>query len=124
MTIYELGVSSATAVQLYPDFNIKTGRKQIRNEHRSKSGRLRLYKWGEYHKIKFKLEWVPAADANTINSWWRANTELLWFVTSGTTTITEEVMLLNKETPLNQYSEPYDNLLRGTLLLGVIGNGS
>lgn len=117
MTTYMLGITSVDAIQLYPEYNFKEGKKQIRSDHRSKSGRLRLYKWGEFHKLKFKVNYIPASEAAVINSWWDSNTELLWFVTSDTATDVTSVMILNKETPINQYNEPYSDMRKGVLQL-------
>ena len=114
---YQLGISSADAVTLYPEWDYFNGETQIRNEHRSKSGRLRLYKWGDYRKIKFSLNWLPASDAALVNSWWDTNTELLFFVNSSTATEVHSVMLLNKESPLGSYNEPYNDYYKGKLEL-------
>jgi len=116
-TTYELGISSETAITLYPEYDMKNGEKQIRNEHRSKSGKLRLYKWGDYNKISFSLNWVPAADAAIVNSWWDSNTELLFLVTSDTETQVYSVMILNTDTPLSEYNAPYRDYCKGKVQL-------
>lgn len=116
-TTYELGITSATAITLYPEYDLKIEEKQIRNEHRSKSGKLRVYKWGDYNRINFNVNWLAAADAAIVNSWWDSNTELLFFVTSDTATQVYSVMILNKETPMNQFNAPYREYYKGKILL-------
>ena len=116
-TAYELGTNSSDAVTLYPEQEYSKAKQQIRNEHRTRSGKLYLYKWGDYSRIKFDVNWVPASDAALVNSWFDTNTKLLFFVTSDSATEVFSVMLLNKETPLAQYNAPYNNLYRGTILL-------
>jgi len=116
-TTFELGPTSATAVTLYPEWDYWNGEKQVRTEKRAKSGRLRVYKWYDYERIDFGLNWVPASDAAVVNSWWDSNTELLWFVTSDSTTEVHSVMILNEETPLAAYNKPYNNYYKGKIEL-------
>lgn len=116
-TTFELGISSATAVTLYPEWDYWEGEKQIRTEMRAKSGRLRLYKWYDYEKISFSNNWVPASDAAVVNSWWDSNTKLLFFITSGSATEVHSVMLMNDDTPLAAYNKPYNNYFKGKIEL-------
>ena len=116
-TTYELGISSATAIQLYPDWNYKAGKKQIRNQHRTRQGGLYIYKWSDYPQFKFSVDIVPAADAAIINSWWDTNTELLFFVTSGGVTEVNSVLIVNDESPMDQRTKPYDNYWKGAIQL-------
>lgn len=114
---YQLGISSADAVTLYPDYDYFGGQKQIRSEHRSRSGKLRVYKWGDYDRFKFGLNWVPASDASLVNSWWDTNTKLLLFITSDTATEVHSCMIMNDETPLGSYNEPYVDYYKGAITL-------
>lgn len=116
-TTFELGPTSATAVTLYPEWDYWQGEKQMRTETRAKSGRLRLYKWYDYDRIDFGLNWVPASDAALVNSWWDSNTELLFFVTSDSITEVHSVMLMNDDTPLAAYNKPYNNYFTGRIEL-------
>ena len=117
MSTFELGITSATVATLYPEWDYKGGKKQIRSEHRTRAGRLYLYNWGDYEAYKFKVDWVPASDAALVNSWWEANSELLLFITSSTATEVHSVMLMNDETPLLQFTKPYDNYYKGKIEL-------
>lgn len=116
-TIYQLGISSANAITIYPEFKMKPDKKQIRNEHRSKSGRLRLYKWGDYERFSLPLSFVPTSEAAIINSWWDTNTELLLFINSDSTIAVHSVMILNKESPINEYQAPYQTYMKGIVKL-------
>lgn len=117
MTTYRLGITSADAIQLYPEWNFKLGKKQIRNQHRARSASLFIYKWSDYHRISFNVDKVAAADAIIINSWWDTNQELVFFVDSGGGSDVRSVILTNNETPLNQFPKPYNNLYKGSILL-------
>lgn len=114
---FELGIDSSTAVNLRPNFDYQNGKKQIRNDYRTKGGRAYRYKWGEYRRIKFTAEYVPASAAAVVNSWFDSNTELLWFITSGDVTEVHSVMIMNDDTPFQKTIAPYDNLYKGKIEL-------
>ena len=116
-TTYELGISSADAVTLYPEWDYSKGEKQVRTETRAKSGRLRVYKWYDYEKISFQNNWVPASDAALVNSWWDSNTKLLLLITSDSVTEVHSVMIMNDETPLAAYNKPYIEYFKGKIEL-------
>ena len=117
MSIFELGISSTDAIQLYPGYDYVGDKKQIRSDHRTRGGKNYSYKWADFKRFKFKVEWLSTANASIINSWFDARTELLFFVTSSTITEVHSVMLMNNETPLSKYNKPYDNYMKGTILL-------
>ena len=116
-TTFQLGISSADAITLIPEEDFRNAKSQIRNEHRTRGGRLYVYKWADYRKINFALDLIPAADAATINSWWDTNTELLFFVNSDTETEVFSVLIMNEESPLPQYRFPYVEYYKGKLEL-------
>jgi hypothetical protein len=116
-TTFQLGISSANAVTLIPEFDFKRPKKQIRSQQRTRGGKLKLYKWSDYQTINFSVELVPSSDTAVINSWWDSNTELLFFINSGSATEVHSVMILNKETPLAAYNKPYNNLYKGKIQL-------
>jgi len=115
--IDNVSVVAMETVTLYPEYDLKLGEKQVRNEHRSRSGKLYLYKWSDYEHIEFSLNWLPSSDAALVNSWWDSNAELLFFVNSGTATAVHSVMILNEDTPLQQFNQPYTDYYRGRILL-------
>jgi hypothetical protein len=117
MATFELGVSSADAIQFYPEFDYSADQPKIEDEIRSASGRLYAYKWGSYKKFRFSAEFVPASDAAVVNSWWQSNAQLLFFITSDSTTEVSSVMVRGKSRPFQSYNQPYDNLMKGTILL-------
>lgn len=116
-TTYELGISSADAVTLYPEWDYFKGERQVRTEHRSKSGKLKLYKWYDFEKISFQNNWVTASNAALVNSWWDSNTELLFLITSDSTTEVHSVMIMNDETPMAAYNKPYNDHFKGKIEL-------
>ena len=116
--VYELGISSDTAVVLRPEYSSKPkNRKQTRSEMRARSGGLYRYIWATYDKVLLNLNFVPASDASIVNSWWEAGSDLLLFITSDSTTEVRSVQILNKEIPFSQFVKPYDNLMKGKLEL-------
>jgi hypothetical protein len=117
MPTFELGISSSDAITLFPEFSYEGGKKQIRSDHRTKSGRMYRYTWGDYDRFKFDLEWVAGTDASVVNSWWESDTELLFFITSSTATEVHSVMIMNNESPLRSFNKPYDDYYRGKAIL-------
>jgi len=81
--VFELGVSSVDAVEVMPHTSFKNRDKIIRSDFRSADGTLFTYKWGDYKQLDFKAEFVPNSSAMLINSWWNSQSELLFFVSSG-----------------------------------------
>lgn len=114
---FQLGISSADAVILRPEFDYQGGRRQIASSHRTKAGRLYRYTWGDYERFQFTLDFVPASDAALVNSWWSTDTELLFFVSSDTATEVHSVMITAKQTPLRRFRAPYADLYKGKILL-------
>ncbi len=115
--IYELGISSVDAVTIKPEYNFTIGKKQIKSQNRARSGKLYLYKWSEYKKFKFGLNFVSDTTASIINSWWDTNTELLFFMTSGSNTEVHSVMILNNNTPLGSHPKPHIDKFKGSVQL-------
>ena len=114
---YQLGISSSDAVTLFPNEDLGNRSRKILSEHRTKSGRLYSYTWARYRRIKFKVEYMPASTAAAVNSWWDTSAELLFFVTSDTATEVHSVMLRGKDEPLGNFSPPYVDKYKGTILL-------
>jgi hypothetical protein len=114
---FELGISSATAIQLYPEYDYKDTGKIIETRHRTQGGNLYQYKWSDYDSFNFSLNYVSEANASIINSLWESRAELLFFVTSSTATDVYSVMLMNNEKPLTGFNKPYDTYRKGKLIL-------
>lgn len=79
---FELGISSVDAITIMPEYSSTFGKKQIRSEVKTQSGRRYIYKWGDYDQVKLKVDFVSGENAAIVNSWWENNTELLFFVNS------------------------------------------
>jgi len=114
---FELGPTSATAVELTLGWSSRFGEKQIKSEHRAKAGNLYRYVWGAYERFSLQAEDIPGSAAALVNSWWGTATPLLLFVTSGGVTATHSVYIVNDETPLRQYVKPSATRLKGTIEL-------
>jgi len=114
---FELGINSATAIQLYPEYDFKDAEKLIETRHRTQSGRQFSYKYGDYEHFEFSLNYVSEANASIVNSWFNSRAELLFFVTSGSATDVYSVMIMNNDNPLSGYNKPYDTYRKGKLIL-------
>jgi len=112
---YYLGTSELDVIQLYPEYEIVVGKKQIRDDSRTASGKLVSQFWGNYDRFKIDLDHVSAADASIVNSWWETSTKLQLYTTSGSEIDVSSLMIINKSTPFAQYSYPYENYYGGTL---------
>lgn len=114
---FELGINSGTAIQLYPEYDYGDKTKLIQSKHRTKSGRQYDYKWGEYEHFEFSLNFVTEANASIINSLWSSRAELLFFITSDSTTDVFSVLIMNTDNPLSGYNKPYVNYRKGKIIL-------
>ena len=115
--VFELGISSATAITFYPDWAYSAGERVTRSDMRTKSGKLYQYKWNDYNKIKFKVTLVTNSNASIVNSWWDTQTELIWFDTEDGATSITSVMLINKDAPFKQFTKPYTSYKQGIIEL-------
>lgn len=104
-------------VQIYPEYDYKGGEIQLRNQMRTPSGKGYLYKHGDYEKFQFTVNYLPASSAAIVNSWWDTNAKLLFLITSGDITEVHSVVIMNKDTPFQQFNKPYADKLKGKVLL-------
>jgi hypothetical protein len=111
--IFRLGINSATALTLEPEFDYTDSLTKLEQVHRLQNGDMYRYKTGAYDKFKFKLRFFPSSDAAIVNSWWESNTELSFFVDSDVSS----VMLTNKAKPIGQFQKPHTDLMTGTIEL-------
>ena len=115
--IFELGINSADAVTLYPNYDYEAPEIKIKDKHRTASGRLFSYKWGSFQRFRFSTEYVPASVAALVNSWWSSEAQLLFFITSESATEVHSVMLVGDDQPLAEFSKPYIDKYRGRIVL-------
>ena len=114
---FELGISSADAIQLYPEYDFKDTNPIIEQRHRTLSGKLYNYRWADYDHFEFSLQYVSRSNASIINSWYNSRAELLFFVNSGGSTDVYSVMIMNDNNPLEKFNKPYDSYMGGKLIL-------
>lgn len=112
-----LGPTSATAIQLGPEYTYADMYEKIQSSHRTKSGKAYVYKWGNYQRFSIPITNIPVSSASIINSWWETNTELLFFVTSDSGVRVNSVLISNKTVPFSQFAMPYDDEMNGSILL-------
>lgn len=117
--LWKLGVNSSFAVTLYPTFDYMNSAKKVESKIRTSDGTRWQYKWGEFNKINFSVNYVSSANKCTINSWWGAETNLLWMQVDSGGAITEiySCYIANVEKPLTQNNKPYIDLFKGKLKL-------
>lgn len=114
---YELGITSQTAIELKPEYDYKESQVQIKNVHRTRSGRLRTYTWADYKHFEFTARFVTAENAAIVNSWFDSNAELLFFITSDSTTEVHSVVITNPDSPFQQHIKPYRTYYQGKISL-------
>jgi len=113
MTTFQLGPTSATAIDIFPEFDFKNNRKKIETSHRLQNADRYVYKTGAYDKFQYKVMYVSSSDMSLVNSWWESNTELLFWIDSAVSS----VMLVGDAKPIDQYQKPYTDLFHGTIKL-------
>ena len=59
--VFKLGMSQYDFITLYPLWNYEGKKRQARTEHRSKSGKLTLYKWHSRDNFTVSVDWVSAS---------------------------------------------------------------
>ena len=115
---FTLGIDSSTEVTLPPEYDYQAPTVKIDSRFRSKSGKLYTYKWGDYDKFDFSVQYLSNSSAAIVNSWWSTDTELLFFVASdnGNTEVSS-VMIQNKSEPFTEFQPPYIEYKKGKILL-------
>ena len=102
---------------ILPEPNFQRRDTKLQDEHRGRTGKRFVYKWGEYYLTRFGVKFVNSMDTSIINSWWSSNTKLLWIV--GTGAQVESVQLLGDDLPLGEYAVPALDQYEGTIELGT-----
>ena len=115
MALYRLFVNSSTGLDIDPEYDYEEGAEKQESSHRSMTGRLYKYKWGSFRSFKFSTQFVNSSFMSIVNSWWESNTELKFMKTNGTEVYS--VRIENRETPIRQVIEPYDDLFKGRIEL-------
>jgi len=113
---FSLGTSSSDAISLNPKYDYKESNEKIEDNIRVIENYY-AYKWGDYKRFEFKVDYIVGSDAAIVNSWWESNTELLFFVTSEEITDTYSVMLRGDLMPLGSYNKTFDEYYSGNIEL-------
>ena len=114
---FQLGITSADAITLYPEFDFTNTTEKIHTEQRTRSGKLYSYTWGSFKRFEFSVEFMSDTNAAIINSWHQADTELLFFINSDTATEVNSVMIRGKKSPISGYMKPFNNYRKGAIIL-------
>jgi len=115
MTFRLYHTSSATGVDIEPEWNFSTPSEKVESRHRTLDGSEFVYKWGQVDAIKLDVAFVNSSFQAVVNSWWSSNAELLW-AEVGQTAVSS-VHIVNKKTPIDSFVKPYDTLFKGKLEL-------
>ena len=114
---YSLGITSATEVELIPEWSYKNGDTMKYSRYRTAAGRLYQYKWHDYKKISFPTKFVTSETMSIVNSWWNTQTKLLFFVNDGGTVSVTSVFIVNKDAPFRENIKPYTEYWQGAIEL-------
>jgi len=114
---YRLFVDSNNGIDVEPEYDYKEPDEKIENRHRVRSGEEYVYKWGEFNRWEFSVEYINSSDRAIINSWWSSNTDLLWMEEGSS--VVSSVHITNKTKPVDKPHKPYSlTLWKGVLKLG------
>lgn len=101
---------------ILPETDYERRDRKIEDEHRGRTGRRYVYKWGEFFQVRFGVEFISSLDQAVINSWWSSNAKLLWVVDTGFEV--ESVQIVGDQLPIGEYATPglteYSGLLEIT----------
>jgi len=115
---FTLFTNSSDGISFEPDFGFKHRDKKIENSIRARSGIQAVYQFGEYRRWKIPVRFVSSGDKQTLNTWWRNNTELFFFDNNDMTAAgTFGVRITNKSAPIFTPEKPYDYEWKGNLEL-------
>lgn len=108
--------AAVASIEIKPEWSLDMGLATSNSKTRSLAGSLFIYDWHHYAKISIALDFVPAATAAKINSFWLNRTSLLYTMLQDNT-LQEYIqgVLTDNSTPLSQYQQPYTNYYRGRL---------
>ena len=116
MTIGAYRLTDGTnVVSLYPEWNFERADQKNEDVHRTRSGKQFRYLWGSYRVVKFDIEHVTSATKERVNGWWTNNTPLVLYDPASTVVVS--AYLTNRDLPIGEFAEPYDNEFNGTIEL-------
>jgi hypothetical protein len=104
-------------IQIYPTFEFKRFKRQIRSDHRMKGGSLFSFKWGDYERFEIPLEYVPVSKQQLVNEWWRDDNIIYFKQYSGSIWEVNTCQIVNKEAPLQKRQKPYTDYFQGKVIL-------
>ncbi len=78
-------------------------------------GLRRVFRWGNQWRNKFGVRLINSADHAAVNTWWRSNAELMWFVDCGLEV--HSVYVANRDIPINSFILPQSSLYQGVIEL-------
>ena len=113
-TAYALS-DGTSVVSFYPEYDIKFDHRKVENSHRTRTGAGYKYVWGSYRRAKCKVEFLSSADMCRVNSWWGANTPVVFYDMSSVAVVSG--YLSNATAPIDSYVKPYIDLFMGTIEL-------
>lgn len=115
---WALFVDSSNSISFSPEWGMSSPDRKVESKHRTKTGALYRYKWGDWGEFKFKLDYVNSSDSAIINSWWKSNTELLFIDENDANTLSS-VYIMNSSKPLTVNVKPYLEYKKGTINLST-----
>ena len=116
MAQFRLFVDSSTGIDIDPEYDMKLSGLKIEDVHRTLGGVEYRYKWGDYDRVEFSLQWVNSSTMAIVNSWWSSNTNLQFMETDVAGTELN-VRLVNKTKPIDRYIKPYTDMFMGKIQL-------
>jgi hypothetical protein len=117
MMTFSLGITSANAIVLLPDYDFSKERELNISKLRAMSGKLYTYRWSEYKKIDFGVSIFDTSQASIVNSWWDMQTKLIFFEYDGVTTYCTSVQIVSDDAPFTGFENPHLSKRSGKIKL-------
>lgn len=112
-----LMIDSSNQVFFDPEYDFEPTTKKTESAHRVRSGKEFAYLWGNQVGFKMGVRFVDSSFQCTVNSWYRANTDLLFVEYEAASPIAWHVRLVNKSAPIDRRIKPYRDQFEGVIEL-------
>lgn len=108
------------SVRLYPKWNAKLKKEAILFESVGNTGKVGQHRTGEFKSWDFDIPVIESERAHMVNRWWH-DRDLIYFY-NGIDHTTYKCAITNKDEPFTWAKKPYNDIMKGKLQLGYVGD--
>lgn len=105
-------------ITIAPEWSTKFEAVQNKSAHRTKSGKLYSYKWGNFNRYEIPIEYLSSSQSSVINSWWAADAYVVlvryW---EGSYDFSQSCRMVNASAPMDELPKPYYHYRSGRIEL-------